>query len=67
MFHALYRSGEFEPPATSEQMLLHVAKDGPKAAPFVADVAERVQQLTQDQFNLAWPTQAGRAVRTLGQ
>src|SRR5699024_8476829 len=45
VFHALYRDGESEPLATSEQMLLHVAKDGPKAAPFDADVAERIQRL----------------------
>lgn len=65
VFHVLYREGEAEPLATSEQMLLHVAKAGPKATPFAAAVAERVQQLAWQQADLALPEQAGRAIRTL--
>lgn len=65
VFHALYRDGEPEPLATSEQMLLHVAKAGPKAAPFAADVAVRIKQLAQQQAGLAQPPLAGQAIRTL--
>lgn len=65
VFHALYRDGEDAPLATSEQMLLHVAKAGPKAAPFADDVAEHVRALAQAQAGLPMPEWVGRAIRTL--
>jgi len=65
VFHTLHRAGEEQPLATSEQMLLHVDRTGPKAAPFAAEVAARVAAVARQQAGLALPQQAGQAIRTL--
>jgi acyl-CoA thioester hydrolase len=42
---AMFVEGRSEPVATAEQLLLHVATDGPRAAPFPQAVLARVKEL----------------------
>ncbi|KVE38565.1 thioesterase family protein [Burkholderia sp. BDU5] len=48
--------------SASEQMLLHVDTSGPKAAPFDADVAERIAKLHALQRAYPMPAHAGRVI-----
>lgn len=65
VFHTLYREGDPQALATSEQMLLHVDLDGPAAAPFAVEVAAALARLAQAQADLPMPEQVGRPIRAL--
>jgi|SRR5699024_2891356 len=63
--HVLWREGESEPLATSEQMLLHVDGNVPAAAPFPQQVADRIEALARQQAGLPRPEGAGAGIRSL--
>jgi acyl-CoA thioester hydrolase len=48
--------------ATCETLSLHVDMDGPKVAPFPADIAERVEAMFVAHSTLPLPDRAGRAI-----
>ncbi|SDI73109.1 thioesterase family protein [Pseudomonas panipatensis] len=60
--HALYRPGEDQPLAASEQMLLHVSLDGPRSAPFDGVLLARVQALAEAHRGLPRPEHVGRVI-----
>jgi len=62
IYHGLYPVGEDTLLAASEQMLLHVDLAGPKAAPFTAEVAQRVAALAEAQAPLPAPEYVGRRI-----
>ncbi|RQR65100.1 thioesterase [Burkholderia sp. Bp9126] len=63
LYLELFADGHDDAVSASEQMLLHVdTRDGPKAAPFDADVAERVAALHALQRDTAPPAYAGRVI-----
>lgn len=59
---ALHIKGNDTVMAYSEQMLLSVAMDGPRASPFVPHVAARVQMLATAHRSLARPAYVGRVI-----
>jgi acyl-CoA thioester hydrolase len=59
---ALHLKGDNAVMAYSEQMLLNVAMDGPRASPFVPNVAARVQMLATAQRSLPRPPYVGRVI-----
>lgn len=63
LYLELFADGHDDAVSASEQMLLHVdTRDGPKSAPFDADVAERVAALHALQRDAAPPAYAGRVI-----
>lgn len=48
--------------ATSEQLLMHVDRSVPSAAPFPPRIAERVDALVERQRDLPWPRRAGGGI-----
>ncbi|MBY4832228.1 thioesterase family protein [Burkholderia dolosa] len=63
LYLELFAHGHDAAVSASEQMLLHVdTRDGPKAAPFDADVAARVAELHALQRDCAPPAYAGRVI-----
>jgi acyl-CoA thioester hydrolase len=48
--------------ATSEQLALHVDMDGPRVAPFPADILERIEALRAAHASLPMPERAGRSI-----
>jgi acyl-CoA thioester hydrolase len=66
LYLELFAHGHDAAVSASEQMLLHVdTRDGPKAAPFDADVAARVAELHALQRDCAPPAYAGRVIALL--
>ncbi len=59
---ALHVKGNDTVMAYSEQMLLNVDMDGPRASPFVPNVAARVQMLATAQRSLPRPPYVGRVI-----
>ena len=59
---ALHVKGNDTVMAYSEQMLLSVDMDGPRASPFVPNVAARVQMLATAQRSLPRPPYVGRVI-----
>lgn len=59
---ALQRKGDDTVMAYSEQMLLSVAMDGPRASPFVPGVAARVQMLATAHRSLPRPPYVGHVI-----
>ena len=59
---ALHIKGNDTVMAYSEQMLLSVAMDGPRASPFVPNVAARVQMLATAHRSLPRPAYVGRVI-----
>ncbi|MBR8312641.1 thioesterase family protein [Burkholderia dolosa] len=63
LYLELFAHGHDAAVSASEQMLLHVdTRDGPKAAPFDADVAARIAELHALQRDCAPPAYAGRVI-----
>jgi carnitine 3-dehydrogenase / betainyl-CoA thioesterase len=62
VFHVLLRSGEADPLATAEQMLLHVDTGSGRAAPSREPVCARVAELTRRHAALPRPERAGRSI-----
>ncbi|TCW79805.1 4-hydroxybenzoyl-CoA thioesterase [Burkholderia sp. SRS-46] len=63
LYLELFADGHDDAVSASEQMLLHVdTRDGPKSAPFDADVAERVAALHALQRDESPPAWAGRVI-----
>jgi acyl-CoA thioester hydrolase len=66
LFHTLYRQDDGTLLGTNEQMLANIdasnAQAGPKTAPFVAAVAERLLPLAQAHASLPKPANAGRSI-----
>jgi len=48
--------------ATAEGLALHVDMNGPKVAPFPADIAARLAAMREAHAALAWPERAGRSI-----
>ncbi|TWI56514.1 acyl-CoA thioester hydrolase [Pseudomonas duriflava] len=62
LHHGLYRPDENELLAASEQMLLHVSLDGPRAAPFTDTTRERIAAIMAEQAALPRPLHVGRII-----
>ena len=62
VFHTMHRGEEAEAAATNEQMLLHMDMTGPKAAPFQANVAAKLEAIWKTHKDLPRPKNAGRAI-----
>lgn len=63
LYLEMFAEGIDAPVSASEQMLLHVdTRDGPKSAPFDADVAEQVGALHALQRDCPAPAYAGRTI-----
>ncbi|MBO3275975.1 thioesterase family protein [Pseudomonas schmalbachii] len=62
IFHSLHRAGEAQALAVSEQMLLHVRMDGPRATPFEGELLERVKALAEAHRELPRPEHVGRVI-----
>ncbi|KDB08292.1 hypothetical protein LIG30_0170 [Burkholderia sp. lig30] len=63
LYLEMFADGIDAPVCASEQMLLHVdTRDGSKAAPFDADVSERIAALHALQRACPAPTHAGRVI-----
>ena len=63
LYLEMFAEGIDAPVSASEQMLLHVdTRDGPKSAPFDADVAEQVGALHALQRDWPAPAYAGRMI-----
>ena len=63
LYLEMFAEGIDAPVSASEQMLLHVdTRDGPKSAPFDADVAEQVGALHALQRDWPAPAYAGRTI-----
>lgn len=60
--HALYRPGESASLAESEQMLMNIDSAAGRAAPFDAQVAEKVAQLASGHQGLPQPACVGRVI-----
>jgi acyl-CoA thioester hydrolase len=63
IYHTMVLTGQSEPVAASEQMLLHVDTRGPKSVVFSAQVMPAVQALLAAHAGLARPSHAGRVIR----
>ena len=59
---ALHIKGDDTVVAYSEQMLLSVVMDGPRASPFAPNVAARVQMLATAHRSLPRPAYVGRVI-----
>ncbi|PTQ72818.1 thioesterase family protein [Pseudomonas sp. GV071] len=66
LYLSLYRKGQEEAAAVSEQMLLHVDMNGPKSAPFSETTAARIEGLVIAQGALPKPEYAGRVMALPG-
>lgn len=62
LYHSLHLRGAAVELAASEQMLLHVTLEGPKAAPFGAPTAQALRALADKQPSLPLPTWVGRTM-----
>ncbi len=62
LYLSLYRDGEKDAVAVSEQMLLHVDTNGPKSAPFSATTLARIEGLMVAQGEMEKPEYAGRII-----
>lgn len=62
LYHSLHREGFDEALAASEQMLLHVDLAGPRSAPFAPEVAERLQEIVEEQLDLPAAEFVGRVI-----
>lgn len=60
--HALYRPGEAASLAESEQMLMNIDSGAGRAAPFEAQVADKVARLAAAHRELPQPACAGRVI-----
>ena len=60
--HALYRPGESASLAESEQMLMNIDSAAGRAAPFDAQVADKVAQLASEHQGLPQPACVGRVI-----
>lgn len=62
LYLEMHADGCAGPVAASEQMMLHVDTNGPRAAPFDPDVLERVRQRAAAGAMLSPPGYAGRVI-----
>jgi acyl-CoA thioester hydrolase len=62
VYMSLYRDGEAEPAAVSEQMLLHVDARQGCSAPFSTAVLARIEAIAAQQADLARPAYVGRVI-----
>lgn len=62
LYLSLYRDGQEDAVAVSEQMLLHVDINGPKSAPFSATTLARIEGLIVAQGEMEKPEYAGRII-----
>ncbi|ATF89981.1 MULTISPECIES: thioesterase family protein [Burkholderia] len=62
LYLEMFAEGVAGPVSASEQMLMHIDTGGPKAAPFDADVAERLAGMVARQQGLPAPAYAGRVI-----
>jgi acyl-CoA thioester hydrolase len=62
VFHTMHRGDEAEAVCTNEQMLLNIDMSGPKAAPFLPEVAARLEAIWQIHKDLPRPRNAGRSI-----
>jgi acyl-CoA thioester hydrolase len=60
--HGLYRPGEAASLAESEQMLMNIDSAAGRAAPFDAQVADKVAQLASEHQGLPQPACVGRVI-----
>ena len=63
VYHSLHRAGFGEALAASEQMLLHVTLDGPKAAPFSERSTSLIDSLVNEQRDQPTPEYAARRIQ----
>jgi carnitine 3-dehydrogenase len=63
LFHVLERTGEAQPLATAEQMLLHVEAAAQRAAAAPPEIAGRLARIAAAHAALPHPERAGRAIR----
>lgn len=62
LYHSLHTEAETSALAASEQMLLNVTLDGPKAAPFQDTVGARLADLARQHSNGLTPEWTGRRI-----
>ncbi len=62
MFGAMHHANENYLAATSEQLALHVDMASRRAAPFPADVQQRIAAMMQAHRHLEMPTQVGHVI-----
>ncbi len=63
LFHRMYAGDPGHPAATNELMLLHYDQRAGRVAPFPGPVRATLEALARAHAALAWPEEAGRAVR----
>lgn len=66
VYHSLHRVGLEEALAASEQMLLHVTLDGPKAAPFAERSTSLIHSLVNEQCDQPAPEYVARRIQLPG-
>lgn len=62
LYHSLHTAGETRVLAASEQMLLHVTLDGPKATPFQGTVVASLAELAEQHSSRPKPEWTGRVI-----
>jgi acyl-CoA thioester hydrolase len=62
LYHAMQRVADGALLATTELMLLHVDKSGPRAAPFGPAIAARIAAVAAGHADLAKPRNVGRVI-----
>lgn len=62
LFHRMHHGESDVLLATAEMLLLNIDMTGPRATPFRAEVAARLDAIAQAQSGLSPPAEAGRAV-----
>ena len=62
LFHSMYHAERGYRAATIEMLLLHVALDGPRSAPFPAPQREAIEAILAEHRQLDRPPQLGRVI-----
>jgi carnitine 3-dehydrogenase len=66
LFHVLERTGDANPLATAEQMLLHVDAQAQRAAAAPREISDRAKRVADAHASLPRPERLGRAIRSAG-
>jgi carnitine 3-dehydrogenase len=66
LFHVLERTGDANPLATAEQMLLHVDAEAQRATPAPPEIADRATRVAHAHASLPRPERLGHGIRSTG-